>query len=368
MSGSRIRYGGIVAGDEEIAAVTSVLRTQNWAAGEVCAEFEREFARWQGRQHALFVNSGSSALLLALSALPAGATVIMPALQFPTLYAAAHWLRLKVVLADVDDSLNLDPGEVDRLAAKADAVAFVHMAGNPAGVADVAELCGTYSLPLIEDACEAMGSVSRGVKAGNFGLAAAFSTHAAHHISTGEGGLVVTDDGAAFARMRRLRDWGRAYGAAKIPGMDYYGGYTYSELGLNLHASDIQAALGLVQLGRLEGFIKARQANWEALRRGVAGLPLTLPRTSIEDDPSWYTFAFLAPQRDKLAAHLDAAGIESRPIVAGNLARQPLSVPDGDFPAADAVLTRGLWISVHPAAGDDGITRVIAALRSFFDA
>src|SRR5580698_6644496 len=135
----RIRYGGIIAGHEEIKAVTEVLAGQNWASGERVAEFEVRSAQWQGRDHALFVNSGSSALLLCMTGLPEGSRIAMPALQFPTLYSAAKWCGLEPVLVDIDDTLNMDPGALEAVARdnRADAVAFVHMAGNPAGILEV---------------------------------------------------------------------------------------------------------------------------------------------------------------------------------------------------------------------------------------
>ena len=363
-----VRYGGVVAGDEEIAAVTGVLRGQGWACGEVTAEFEAAAAAVQGRAHALFVNSGSSALLLALATLPRGSRVAMPALQFPTLYSAAVWCGLVPVLADVDDSLNMDPARLSEIAPGLDAVAFVHMAGNPANAADVTAICGQHGLLLVEDICEAFGAETTAGRAGNLGKLSATSTHAAHQISTGEGGLVFTDDTEAWEKMRRLRDWGRAYGTADLPG--YYPGYVFSEAGLNLHASDIQAALGLVQLRRLDGFISARNANYHALLNATAGLPFTVPRAEAGCGPSWYTFPLLCGERDKLALHLAERGIESRPVVAGNMARQPVTGdPDpGRFPVADDVFRRGLWVSVHPRLSAADVAHVAGSLAEFFGA
>lgn len=358
-----IRYGGVAAGQEEIDAVTAVLRGQGWASGAVTAEFEAAAAAVQGRRHALFVNSGSSALLLAMATLPCGARVAMPALQFPTLYSAAVWCGLEPVLVDVDDSLNLDPALIP---GDVDAVAFVHMAGNPANDDAVAAVCAERGVPLIEDICEAFGGRSYGgVTAGNHGAVCATSTHAAHQISTGEGGLVFTDDAAAYERMRSVRDWGRAGDASLLPG--YYRGYVFGTAGLNLHASDIQAALGLVQLARLPGFTAQRESNHRALRTAAEGLPVMLPRTDPLAAPSWYTFAMLTDQRDELAAHLADRGIESRPLVAGNMARQPMTAGDpAQFPVADDAFRRGLWVSVHPGLSSDDLARITDALEEFF--
>jgi dTDP-4-amino-4,6-dideoxygalactose transaminase len=293
--------------------------------------------------------------------------VAVPAVQFPTLYAAVRWCGHAPVLVDVDDSLNMDPSALRETAAEdvLDAVAFVHMAGNPVNIQAVRDVCAARGWPLIEDACEALGAVSDGVKAGNWGRVSATSTHAAHHISTGEGGLVFTDSDACYRKMRRLRDWGRSQGHRDLDG--YYPGYSFSEAGLNLHATDIQAAIGLVQLGRLDGFIFARRMNWAKLRLATRDLPFQVPRVDDGDEPSWYTFPLLTTHRDKLAEHLGSAGIETRPIVAGNMARQPVvadALP-GRFPVADRVFREGLWMSVHPALTQDDLALIARTLRSF---
>lgn len=371
MSEPQIRYGGVIAGQEEIDAVTAVLRGQDWACGAKTREFEEKAAKAQGRAHALFVNSGSSALLLAMAALPEGSRVAMPALQFPTLYSAARWCGHTPVLVDIDDSLNMDPGRLhDLLNADHEiaAVAFVHMAGNPTGIAEVAKECDYRGLLLVEDICEAFGSAWDGIAAGNFGYVSAASTHGAHHISTGEGGLAFTGSLQAYERMRRVRDWGRAYGTANLSG--YYPGYVFTDLGLNLHATDIQAALGIVQLGRWAGFGTRRRQNWAALKHATAHLPLETPRVDPAADPSWYTFPLLAgseEERNGLMAHLAAAGIESRPIVAGNMARQPVCGGDpGEFPVADKWFRRGLWVSAHPRLTGDDITYMAGSIAGFY--
>jgi CDP-4-dehydro-6-deoxyglucose reductase, E1 len=366
----RIRYGGIIAGDREIRAVTEVLAGQEWASGRKVAEFEEKAAAWQGRDHALFVNSGSSALLLALTLLPEGARIAMPALQFPTLYSAARkWCRQVPVLVDIDDSLNMDLDKLHDLAGRGriDAVAFVHMAGNPTNIAGAGIICREAGLPLIEDICEAFGSKSVAVQAGNFGLASAASTHGAHHICTGEGGIVFTDDETAYQQMRRIRDWGRAYGAAEIPG--YYPGYVFSELGLNLHNTDIGAALGIVQLDRLDGFTARRRENFAFLRDQIAGLPVQLPDVGPDSEPSWFAFPMLVPEgsRDGLIPYLENAGIECRTVVAGNMARQPICDDDPeDYPVADKWFRRGLWVSAHPMLTKDDLVYLAETLAGYW--
>ena len=376
-----IKYGGIIAGYAEIDAVVQVLKGQSWGQGEKVAQFEERAAQMQRRKHALFVNSGSSALLLALATLPKGTRVAMPALQFPTLYSSAVWCGLEPVLIDSDDSFNLDPNLIP---SDVGAVAFVHLAGNPTNIIRVADFCDELGIPLIEDNCEGFGGSfqigeydSKGTllfaskRVGTFGSISCTSTHAAHQISTGEGGLVFCDDDETYAKMRRIRDWGRAYGAATIEG--YYDNYVFSEIGLNLHNTDIQAALGLVQIERLFEWASCRHSNYIQIRRGLSDLPVTLPRVDDRAFSSWYTFPMLCDQRDALRAHLEEKGIETRTILVGNLARQPLPKKwwqaDGridSFPVADDVFKRGLWFSTHPRLTREDLDHIVASVREFF--
>lgn len=359
-----ISYGGVIAGQDEIEAVADVLRSQNWACGPKVAEFEAAAAAWQGRRHALFVNSGSSALLLAMTALPERSRIAMPALQFPTAAAAAKWCGHEVEIVDVDDSLNIDFEAVER--ADVTAVLFVHVAGNPTNVDIVRDICQERGLILIEDACEAFGGYLGSERVGNFGDIACVSTHAAHHIATGEGGLVFTNDETVYAGMKRIRDWGRAYGEAEIPG--YYENYTFSRIGLNLRNSDIAAALGLVQLKRLVDFSAKRAGNYAWLRSRLQKLPIDLPAVDPLATPSWYTFPLLADERGALRAHLAERGIETRTLLTGNILRQPLgdAFEYRDCPTADDVMERGLWFSVHPRLTDHELLHIADSVAEFY--
>lgn len=358
-----ISYGGVIAGQEEIDAVTEVLKGQSWACGPNVAEFERAAAEIQGRRYALFVNSGSSALLLALTALPGNSRIAMPALQFPTLAAAAIWCGNEPVILDIDDSLNLDPNRLEE--ADVNAVAFVHIAGNPTNVGDVRDICERRGLLLVEDCCEAFGGYFGYERIGNFGDLSCVSTHAAHQIATGEGGLIFTDDESVYMGMKRIRDWGRAYGEAEIPG--YYENYTFSRIGLNLRNSDVAAALGLVQIRKLSEFSAKRAGNYAYLRAALEHLPIDLPRVDEAANPSWYTFPLLTDQRDELRAHLASRDIETRTLLTGNILRQPmLAEPGSDCPTADDVMARGLWFSVHPRLTDEDLRHIVASVEEFY--
>ena len=362
MGDLKIRYGGVVAGDDEIAAATAVMRSQGWACGPVTRDLETALAAHMGLPHAVLVNSGTSGLLAAMRCLPPGSGVVMPALQFPTLYSAAVWCGLRPVLADISlDTLNMTGESLEKALAGTDAdvqaVAFVHVAGNPAGISDVAAVCRERGLILVEDCCDALGSTSGGRKAGTFGDISVISTHAAHHVTTGEGGAAFTTRDDFATRMRRLRDWGRD--------IDGSGSYDFLECGLNLRTSDILAAIGLVQLRRLDDFISARRGNHAALARELAGAA-RFPEARPGDDPSWYTFPLLTPHRDEVAAELAAYGIETRHLLCGNLARQPLAggtLNPADYPNADEAWRDGLWLPVHPRHSTEDMTRAGAIAR-----
>lgn len=370
-----IKYGGVIAGLAEINAVVEVLKGQSWGSGELVAEFEKIAATFQNRKYALFVNSGSSALLLALATLPKGSRVAMPALQFPTLYSSAIWCGLEPVIIDSDDSLNMNP---DLIPIGVDAVAFVHIAGNPTNLRVIAEQCKNWDITLIEDNCEGFGGTialeeadSKGNfynnrRVGSFGDISCTSTHAAHQIATGEGGLVFCDDEETYLKMKRIRDWGRAYGAAHIEG--YYDNYVFSELGLNLHASDIQAALGIEQIKRISEWSSWRRSNYQILRKALQDLPVTMPRVEEGVFPSWYTFPLLSDKRDALREYLEECQIETRNILVGNLQRQPIGKDIvGLFPVADDVFKRGLWFSVHPRLTKEEIQYIISSVQKFYE-
>ena len=356
-----LRYGGVLAGDDEITAATAVMRSQGWACGPVTRELETALAAYMGLPHAVLVNSGTSGLLAAMRCLPAGSGVVMPALQFPTLYSAAIWCGLRPILCDISlDTLNMTAETVEKVLAGngwVSAVAFVHVAGNPAGISDVAALCEEQGLILVEDCCEALGSTTGGRLAGTFGDISVISTHAAHHMATAVGGAAFTTRDDYATRMRRLRDWGRD--------IDGTGSYHFLEAGLNLQPSDIQAAIGLVQLGRLEEFGARRRANYAALASQLHDV-VRLPGPGPDDDPSWFALPLLTPHRDEVARELAVYGIETRHLLCGNLARQPVTegqYDPADYPNADEAWRNGLWLPVHPRHSTEDMTKAGAIAR-----
>lgn len=365
-----IRYGGVIAGQEEIDAVTEVLRGQQWSAGPLTTQFENRFANYVNpKGYGVACNSGSSALLLTLASLPAYSRVVIPALQFPTLYSACVWAKHESFIVDIDpDTLNLS---VDRLeqwlseGGRADVVCFVHVAGNPAGIQRVAELCKTYDMLLIEDCCEALGSTSGGQMAGSFGDYACFSTHNAHHIATGEGGMVITKTLENSQKIRQLRDWGRDTSQG-------YDKYNFIAEGFNLRFTDIQAALGLVQFDRIEQFHNKRRDNHAYLADMFShyiGSAIKFPDDQPGDNVSWYTFPLLTEKRDALEKAMTESDVETRRLLCGNLVRMPIAnhkgVPER-FPVAERAFREGLWLPVHPSVSKVDLGVMFTAARSVF--
>jgi perosamine synthetase len=363
-----IRYGGVISGQEEIDAVTKVLQGQQWSAGPVTGQFENRFASYIGTGHGVATNSGSSALLLALASLEAYSKVVIPALQFPTLYSACVWARHESIIMDIDpETLNLNVDALEEwlnLGGRAEVVCFVHVAGNPAGITRVAELCKQYDMLLIEDCCEALGSTSGGQMAGSFGDYACFSTHNAHHIATGEGGMVLTKDLARAQKVRQLRDWGRDTSHG-------YDKYNFIFDGFNLRPTDISSALGLVQFDRLEDFNNRRIDNHAYLAEmfsryaGAVEFPDDLPG----DTAAWYTFPLLTSKRDELEKAMENADVETRRLLCGNLVRMPIAAHKGSadrFPGAEKAWKQGLWLPVHPSVSKADLGVIANAALSVF--
>lgn len=367
----KVPISGQVTGQPEADNVMQVANSQHYGGGIWTTRFERGIADYMGRRFALFTNSGSSALLCAMAALelPKGSRVLTSAVNFPTTANPIVQLGHIPVFVDADPkTLNaVWFGDI-----KADAAVIAHTLGNPAHIPNV-------DYPVIEDCCDAIGSKIDGKMVGGKGVMSTASFYPAHHITTGEGGAVFTDN----PRLRRLaeqyRTWGRDCWCE--PGEDdkcgrrydgdYDHKYTYSKVGYNLKASDLQAAAGVAQLDRLEGFCIARRYNWEYYRKELEVLPIDIIEPTPRSDPSWFGFPFLTDRRSELARFLSEREIGNRPIMAGNLTRQP-AYKDvhyeviGDLTGADEIHERGLWIGVMPAITKEMMDYVIEAFHEFY--
>jgi CDP-6-deoxy-D-xylo-4-hexulose-3-dehydrase len=372
--------------------------------GRFAAQFEREFARVVGVRHALLCNSGSSANLLATSALTSwklgdrqlkpGDEIITVAAGFPTTVNPAIQYGLVPVFLDVElGTYDIDVRRLEEaVTPKTRAIILAHTLGNPFNIDAVTALAKRHRLWLVEDSCDALGSTYRGTHVGTFGDLATVSFYPAHHITMGEGGCVLTNAPKMKTILESFRDWGRDcwcdpgkentcgkrfdWQLGDLPhGYDHK--YIYSHIGYNLKATDMQAAVGVAQLQKLSGFIERRRHNWQRLYDGLAELSdvFVLPRATEHSDPSWFGFALTvkpdAPfSRNELVQWLDGRRIATRQLFAGNLLRQPAyrDVPHrvvGDLTNTDLVMRGTFWLGVYPGITDAMVDYVVDTVRTF---
>jgi CDP-4-dehydro-6-deoxyglucose reductase, E1 len=392
-------------GPEEIEAATGVLGSGRLTMGDEVRAFEREFAEWTGARHAVMVNSGSSANLLAVDALlrrsqregllKRGDEVLVCGLSWPTTVWPLAQLGLVPVFVDANpDTLALDLSSAKKaLNAKTRGMFVVPVLGRLPDMAEYVAFCNEHGLALIEDCCESLGAFSAGRHAGLFGTMGTFSFYFSHHISTIEGGMIVCDDGELHDDLLSLRSHGwtrdrsdRALWRDQHPEIDER--FLFIMGGYNVRPTDIQGAIGRVQLTRLNSMLEARELlahsvlNWT--RRSAPWLRLLgsecLPserraHAREQRNHSWMTLPFLvaadAPfRRAEVTRLLEQQGVETRPIIAGNLARHPASArfdlrAVDDMSTCDELLERGFMIGCHPAATPSALEtleRGIAAL------
>lgn len=367
----RVLISGQVTGFEEAYNVMQVAKSQHFGGGQWTTDFERKLSQYTGHRFAVMANSGSSANLLALAALelPKRSRVLTCAVNFPTTISAIVQLGHIPVFVDADpQTLNA----VDFSGIKADAAIFAHTLGNPLYIPPT-------SYPVIEDCCDALGSLIDGQLVGRRGVMATCSFYPAHHITTGEGGAVFVDNPRLKKVIESYRDWGRDCwcepGEDNTCGKRYAGDYdhkySYSRIGYNLKASDFQAAVGMAQMERLEGFIRKRRSNWQYLYNGLKDLPIEIISPADNTMPSWFGFAFLTDRRNELARYLDRHEIGNRPIMGGNLLRQKAfrdieCVVVGSLDGANRIHDHGLYIGVFPGITVDMLDYVIEVMRGFY--
>ncbi len=405
---TRVQYGGRVFDERELIAVVEAGLDFWLTAGPRAEAFERGLAGYLGTGNVLAVNSGSSANLLAVAALCSrrlerplapGDEVITPGAGFPTTVAPIVQYGLVPVFVDcLLGSYNLDPAQLEAaLSERTRAIFFAHTLGNPVDMEPVLEFARAHELAVIEDTCDALGSRYGGQMVGSFGDLATFSFYPAHHMTTGEGGAVATNDPQLARIARSIRDWGRdcqctfdspPEGACgrrfewAIPGLDepYDHRYLFVEIGYNLKMTDLQAAIGLAQLEKLEGFVEARKRNFRHLYAGLRAYEehLILPTWSACADPAWFAFPITvrpgAPfTRRQLTDWLERHQIETRVLFGGNIVRQPgfRHIPHrriGALPNSDLVLRATFFVGVYPGLDAARLDYMLSVFADFFAA
>ena len=394
--------GKVLDPDDYVALVEASL--DGWlTAGRFHEEFERALARYVGVRNSLFVNSGSSANLVALSALTSpklgkralkpGDEVITVAAGFPTTVNPIIQNRLIPVFVDVE--LGTYDEVIDQvreaISPKTRAIMMAHTLGNPFDVDSIKQICKEHDLWLVEDSCDALGSTYNGKKTGSFGDTATVSFYPAHHITTGEGGAVFVNSPLIKKQVESFRDWGRDCYCATghdntckkrfdwqlgdLPkGYDHK--YIYSHIGYNLKATDIQAALGLSQLKKLETFVAARKVNFQYLKTELSDIEdFILPEATEKSDPSWFGFPITinhesSLNRTKLLRYLDEKKIGTRLLFGGNLLKQPAykNVEHrviGNLQNTNLIMTNTFWLGVYPGLTSQMLAYVSEVIHDF---
>ena len=403
---SPVPVSGKVFDSEEVMSLVDSALDFWLTTGRYAYRFEREFARYLGVRHAMLCNSGSSANLLALSVLTSpkledrrlvpGDEVITAAAGFPTTVNPMVQNNLVPVFLDIEmQSYNIDPSRIEEaISPRTKAIMIAHTLGNPFDLDTVINIARKHNLWVVEDNCDALGSRYNGQLTGTFGDLGTISFYPAHHITMGEGGCVVVNEPNLKVLVESFRDWGRAcwcepgeddtcgkrfgWQMGRLPfGYDHK--YVYSHIGYNLKLTDLQAAVGVAQLAKLEGFIEARQKNWSLLRQGLDKYQdvILLPESAANSEPSWFGFLISvrpgAPfTRNELVQFLESRKIATRLLFSGNLTKQPSfeSVPYrvvGTLDNTDAVMENTFWVGVYPGITEPMIEYMIDSFGDFME-
>lgn len=379
----RIEYGGALIGQEEKDAINKVIDSQGgrrWTIGEESILFEQELAENTGVKRAVVTNSGSSALLVAMTALhlPKASNVLIPAVNFPTAFNAILQNNLIPVVVDVDpQTLNLSLEAVQEMIdrnVKFDAVIAVDIAGNPVDLVELRRIVGDR-VKIILDNCDGYGTLLRGKYIDTYADISCVSFHAAHIITTGEGGACLTNDEELADRCRKIREWGRASGSDAIyqyPGFpeDYRERYVYEEIGYNVKPLELQCAMGRVQLKKVTQFREARDRNFKLLMKEFSTIKGFETVSYLENsNPCWFSFPFMCRdhKRGYVMDTLEKNNIECRTIFSGNVLKHPaykdVKHIAFDLSNSDDVMFNGVFISVHPSITPEMIKFIGKVLR-----
>lgn len=370
-------------------------------AGEFTDKFEEKLRKTLDMRHCLFVNSGSSANLVAMSSLKElykleeGDEIITSAVNFPTTMNPIIQNGLRPVFVDAENktyNINADLIE-EKINEKTKGIVLAHTLGNPIDLEKITDICDKYDLFLMEDMCDAFGSKYKDQFVGSFGDVATLSFYPAHHITTGEGGAVLTNKPKLKKIMESMRDWGRDCYCK--PGEDntckkrfdwqlgglpagYDHKYIYSHIGYNLKATDMQAAVGLSQLNKLDGFIEKRKINFNYLKDKFSQFDVfDLPQQSKNSDPSWFGFPLTINEKAKferteLLRFYDEHRIGTRLLFAGNVLLQPayydLKFDDpNNYPVANNIAKNSFWLGVFPGLTFEMLDYVVDTTKKFLD-
>lgn len=414
---------GKLLGEEELMNMIDASLDMWLTAGRFNKEFESKFAKYLGVKYALSTNSGSSANLLALSALTShklgnrslqkGDEVISVAAGFPTTVNPIIQNGLIPVFVDCEiGTYNIDADKIEEaITPKTKAIFIAHTLGNSYDLDKIMELAQKYNLWVIEDSCDALGGEYKGRKIGTIGHIGTFSFYPAHHLTMGEGGAVITNDAQLYKIILSYRDWGRdcccppgkdgvcgkrfSQQLGKLPyGYDHK--YTYSHIGYNLKITDWQAALGCSQIDKLDNFLEIRRRNAELLTKKLLDLKdyLILPVVKDGVKPSWFGYLISVKNnapftKQEMVEYLENHGIGTRQLFAGNILRQPM-ITDNNInfriggsellnsrqltedhykmlPNTEFIMNNTFWVGTFPALGENEISRIADTIHAFIN-
>jgi CDP-6-deoxy-D-xylo-4-hexulose-3-dehydrase len=407
---SKVQYSGAVFDEAEVTAIMESVLDGWFGVGRHTQRMESALADYLEMDYAVLTNSGSSANLLVFAALcflgrpeclRPGDEVIVPATTFSTVFNPIIQHQLVPVVVDVDvETLNINPDALEKAVSdRTRAIMVLHNLGNPCPMDRIMELAEKHHLIVIEDNCDALGAEYEGKKTGSFGKFSTFSFYPAHHITMGEGGAVCTRDEELAFLLRSLRDWGRACSCPVcsialnpnsrcdkrfsekwgILPTGYDTKYVYATVGYNLKPLELQAAMGMVQLGRLPEFIRMRRENFKQLYEFFSQYTeyFILPRSLEKSNPSWFAFPLTirdgAPFfRQEMIKFLEDSNIESRLIFAGNIIRHPAYQGikyrvSGNLAVADKIMKDSFFVGVYPGIDDQQIAYLKEKFSEFLD-
>jgi len=404
---SKINYAGRVFDEKEMQYLVDSSLDFWLTYGEYSKKFEKKLSEFLGVKWAFLVNSGSSANLLAFFALTShlledkrikrGDEVITVAAGFPTTVAPIVQYGAIPVFVDIElKHINIDHTQLEKaVSPKTKAVMIAHTLGNPFNIRAVKEFCDKYNLWLIEDNCDALGSLYEGKPTGTWGDIGTSSFYPAHHITMGEGGAVYTNNPLLKKILLSMRDWGRDCWCepgkdntcgrrfdqefGKLPkGYDHK--YVYSHFGFNLKVTDMQAAIGLAQLEKLPDFIEKRIKNYEMLYNGLKDIEdFQFVEPQPNSQPSWFGFLIMLKDgakftRNEIVSFLEKNNIQTRNLFAGNMLRHPMfeSLTEnvdyrvvGELKNTDKIMNDAFWIGVYPGLSEDEINYIVKTIKEF---
>ncbi|MBU2102347.1 MAG: lipopolysaccharide biosynthesis protein RfbH [Candidatus Omnitrophica bacterium] len=401
---TKINYAGRVYDEKELINLADALLDFWLTSGRYAKQFEEQFAELLGTKHCLLTNSGSSANLLAISALTSpmltnkrlkpGDEVIVTACGFPTTLNPIIQNNLIPVFIDIEPgTYNIQAESIEKaISKKTKAIVVAHTLGNPAAIDKIMQIVKKYNLWFIEDNCDALGSKYKGQLTGTFGQISTSSFYAPHHITMGEGGAVLTNDPLLRRIIMSFRDWGRAcwcetghdntcgkrfkWQLGKLP-LGYDHKYIYSHIGYNLKITDLQAAIGCAQLKKLSKFIEVRKKNFNYLYNHLRKYEkyFIMPQATKNSEPSWFGFPLLVKEgapfsRNGIVEYLEHNKIATRMLFGGNLTKQPAyanikcRIPFG-LKNTDLVMSNLFWIGVYPGIGEKQIAFITATFDNF---